>query len=61
MGDVGDKERMGDRERHRLPAWLWGLIWAVVIFAIALAVANALGYGDDPTLEPEAVALTWPS
>jgi hypothetical protein len=37
-------------ERRPIPPWLLGLILAVIVFAIALAVMNALGYGDDPAV-----------
>lgn len=33
------------------PAWLVGLAIAVVIFAVALLVFSALGFGDDPVVE----------
>ncbi len=48
---------MGDmaREKRRRPAWLVGLILAVVVFAIVLLVFNLLGYGDDPSLGAIAV------
>jgi hypothetical protein len=39
------------RHRKKMPAWLLGLIVALVIFAAMLLVANALGFGDDPVLE----------
>jgi hypothetical protein len=35
---------------RKLPPWLVGLIVAVVIFALALAVSQILGFGDDPSL-----------
>jgi len=35
---------------QKQPAWLVGLVFALVIFAIGLLVFNALGFGDDPTL-----------
>lgn len=37
--------------RRQLPAWLIGLIVAVVIFVAALLVLDAFGYGDDPVIE----------
>lgn len=41
------------RESHgkrQWPAWLVGLLVAIVVFAVALLVANLLGYGDDPSI-----------
>jgi hypothetical protein len=35
-------------ERPR-PAWLIGLVIAVVLFALVLVLLNVLGYGDDPS------------
>lgn len=40
---------MSDGDR-RVPPWLMGLILAAVIFAAALIVFTALGYGDDPVI-----------
>jgi hypothetical protein len=37
-------------ERRQLPPWLLGLMIAVVLFALVLVVAYALGYGDDPVV-----------
>jgi hypothetical protein len=37
-------------QKRRLPAWLLGLILAIVVFAVALILLNILGYGDDPSL-----------
>lgn len=34
-----------------MPAWLLGLIIAVVVFAAVLLVFNWLGFGDDPVVE----------
>jgi antibiotic biosynthesis monooxygenase (ABM) superfamily enzyme len=45
----------GAPEKKKLPAWLLGLIIALVIFAIVLVVANLLGFGDDPAIG----ALPW--
>jgi hypothetical protein len=39
------------KHKRRLPAWLVGLAIAIVVFAVALALSNALGFGDDPVLE----------
>lgn len=35
-------------ERRRPPAWLVGLLIAIVLFAIFLLVVSWLGLGDDP-------------
>ncbi len=40
-GWVGDEKRLW-------PAWVVGLIVAVVIFAVVLTVFALLGFGDDP-------------
>lgn len=37
--------------RRQMPAWLIGLIVAVIIFVAALVVLDAFGYGDDPVIE----------
>lgn len=34
-----------------MPAWLLGLIIAVVVFVAILLAFNALGFGDDPVVE----------
>lgn len=46
---IGHNDRM-DREKRRLPAWLLGLIIAVVLFVLVLVLANTLGFGDDPVV-----------
>ena len=33
-----------------MPAWLVGLVLAVIVSVIALLVLDALGYGDDPSV-----------
>ena len=38
------------KEAKRIPAWLLGLILAAVVFAFALLIFNALGFGDDPVV-----------
>ena len=43
------------RHSKRIPAWLLGLIIAVVLTAVVLVVANALGFGDDPVVESTAL------
>ncbi len=40
--------------RRKLPPWLLGLLIAAVLFTIALIVFQALGFGDDPVLDPNA-------
>lgn len=40
-----------ERDAKRIPAWLLGLILAAVVFALAIVVFNALGFGDDPVVE----------
>lgn len=37
-------------ERRQLPAWLLGLIIAIVVFALGFLVFRALGFGDDPVI-----------
>jgi len=39
------------RHRNRMPAWVLGLVLAAAVFAIALLVFSALGFGDDPVVE----------
>lgn len=56
MADVSE----GNNDRRRLPPWLLGLIIAAVLFLIGLAVFQALGFGDDPVLDPEAVLRRFP-
>lgn len=36
--------------KRQFPAWLWGLLIAIVIFVIVFFVARMLGYGDDPAI-----------
>ncbi len=36
--------------KRQLPAWLWGLLIAIVIFAMVIFVARTLGFGDDPAI-----------
>ena len=44
--------KTGRREnpKKKVPAWLMGLFFAVIVFIIVLLVVNALGYGDDPAV-----------
>lgn len=39
-----------DAPKKQWPAWLVGLLIAVVVFALTLLVANLLGFGDDPAI-----------
>lgn len=41
---------MANSER-RLPAWLLGLLIAIVVFAVVVATFSLLGIGDDPVIE----------
>lgn len=54
MAGVSHRREKGSSQ---LPAWLLGLIIAAVIFVIVLIVFSALGYGDDPVLDPDALGL----
>jgi predicted membrane metal-binding protein len=40
---------MGAMSDRKLPPWMIGLILAIVLFALALAVSQLLGFGDDPS------------
>ena len=44
--------KMGRREKpkKKIPPWLMGLIFAVIVSVVALLVLDALGYGDDPSV-----------
>jgi hypothetical protein len=35
----------------RIPAWLLGLIIAVVVFVAVLLLGSAFGFGDDPVVD----------
>lgn len=39
------------KHKKRMPAWVLGLVIAVVIFALVLVVFAGLGIGDDPVIE----------
>jgi hypothetical protein len=41
---------MTDTER-RMPAWILGLLIAIVVFAVVVATFSLLGIGDDPVIE----------
>lgn len=40
-------------DKRQLPPWLLGLLIAIAIFGIGLVVAAALGFGDDPVIDPD--------
>lgn len=54
--------KTGRREapKKKVPAWLMGLFFAVIVFIIVLLVVNALGYGDDPSVGALAGGRPWP-
>jgi hypothetical protein len=39
-----------EKPKKRIPPWLIGLIFAVIVSVIALLVLDAMGYGDDPSV-----------
>jgi len=41
---------MADMERRR-PAWVLGLLIAIVVFAAVAVISSLLGFGDDPVIE----------
>ena len=41
---------MTDRER-RMPAWVLGLLIAILVFAVVMVAFSLLGIGDDPVIE----------
>lgn len=43
--------------KPKRPAWLVGLLIAILLMAAALLIANLLGYGDDPALGAAAAVL----
>jgi heme/copper-type cytochrome/quinol oxidase subunit 4 len=45
------------RHLRRLPAWLVGLLIAVVVTLVAFLLFSALGFGDDPVVESLAIIL----
>lgn len=59
MGHVSKgRHRDGpERDRRQLPAWLVGLILAALLFLVGLVVFGALGFGDNPVLDPDATEL----
>lgn len=51
MTRSGHNGVMAAKHRKKMPAWLVGLILALIVFVAVLVVINALGYGDNPVLE----------
>lgn len=49
MGQV-EMKRGRRRAEKKLPAWLLGLIFGAVLFAIVLFFLEVIGYGDDPAI-----------
>jgi hypothetical protein len=45
------------KHRRRIPAWLFGLILAAVVFALVIVIFSTLGFGDDPVVESIGSAL----
>jgi hypothetical protein len=43
--------------KPKRPAWLVGLLIAIVLMAAALLIANLLGFGDDPAIGAAATVL----
>jgi len=39
------------KHRRSMPAWLIGLMIAIAVLVAGLLAANALGFGDDPTID----------
>jgi hypothetical protein len=39
-----------EKPKKRIPPWLMGLFFAVIVSVIALLVLDAMGYGDDPSV-----------
>lgn len=48
---------MMQQRKRRLPSWLLGLLFAVVIFVLALLLLDVFGYGDDPVIGEGASAM----
>lgn len=46
-----ERDRSGHKHlKRQRPPWLLGLILATLLFVVALLVASALGFGDDPVV-----------
>lgn len=39
--------------KKQMAPWLLGLLIAAAIFVVGLLVLTALGYGDDPVIDPD--------
>ncbi len=39
-----------EKAKKQIPAWLMGLILAVIVSIVVLLVLEAMGYGDDPSV-----------
>ncbi|MEA1902398.1 MAG: hypothetical protein U9N56_02610 [Actinomycetota bacterium] len=39
-----------NRHKRQRPAWLIGLIIAIVVFGVGLVLFQVLGFGDDPVV-----------
>jgi hypothetical protein len=48
---------MADNDR-RLPAWLLGLLIAILLFTALLFLAIAFGYGDAPSIDGTGAVLS---
>lgn len=48
------KDGKHETGRRKMSPWLLGLLIAAVLFTIALIVFQALGFGDDPVVDPNA-------
>jgi len=48
------------KHRRRMPAWLLGLLIAIIVFTALLFLAIAFGYGDSPGIEGMAVVPRQP-
>ncbi|MDX1468341.1 MAG: hypothetical protein R3258_03280 [Acidimicrobiia bacterium] len=46
------EESPGPVEKKQMAPWLIGLLIAAAIFAVGLLIFSALGYGDDPVIDP---------
>jgi len=48
---------MVQQRKRPIPPWLLGLLFAAVIFALALLLLDVFGYGDDPVIGEGASAM----
>jgi hypothetical protein len=51
MGDLASRAGIVTPGAKRIPAWLLGLIIAVVVFVAVLLLGSAFGFGDDPVVD----------